>query len=70
MEINIARLVELRQDRGWGQRELAAAVGMSVRTIEKYELEGPQGRRPSPAAFARLAAALGVEPQELRATAE
>ena len=52
-----ATLVELRHNRHVTQDELAAMVGVELRTLQRWE-EGTQ--RPGPAMSRKLAGALGV----------
>lgn len=57
-------LREARVRRGWSQEQLAAASGVSVRTIQRIE----GGRPPGRATTTALAGALGVEPAEVAGT--
>jgi transcriptional regulator with XRE-family HTH domain len=62
MEVNVARLRELRRRRVLSMRELEEKAGVSYNTIWRLEnnLTGAQ-----PRTIRKLAAALGVEPEEL-----
>ena len=62
MEVDVARLRELRQARVLSMRELEEASGVSYNTIWRLE-NGKTGAQPR--TIRRLAAALGVEPSEL-----
>ena len=59
-----ATLVELRYDRHVTQDELAAMVGVEMRTIQRWE-EGTQ--RPGPAMSRKLAGALAVSIEKVLA---
>ncbi len=62
MEVNGARLRQLRRERAWSQRDLARHSGVSQDTITRLET----GQRDAqPRTMRRLAEALGVEPREL-----
>jgi len=52
----------LRERRALSQRELAALAGLSVTTVNRIE-NGQQ--KPMPRTIRKLAAALGVTPEEL-----
>lgn len=56
------RVREIRIRRGWSQEQLAEISGLSVRTVQRIERGGHAGL----ASVQRLAAALGVEVEELR----
>jgi transcriptional regulator with XRE-family HTH domain len=62
MEVNVARLKELRQLRAMSQEELSTESGVGRATISRLERgeTGAQGRT-----LRRLAAALGVGVEEL-----
>ena len=62
MEVNVAKLKELRRRRVLTLRELEEESGVSYNTIWRIE-NGYREARPS--TIRKLAAALGVEPQEL-----
>ena len=62
MEVNVAKLKELRQRRVLTLRELEAESGVSYNTIWRLE-NGYTDARPS--TIRKLAAALGVEASEL-----
>jgi transcriptional regulator with XRE-family HTH domain len=55
------RIGDLRRDRGWTQQQLADAVGVSVRTLQSWEIDQ---REPGWRHFLHLALALGREPAE------
>jgi transcriptional regulator with XRE-family HTH domain len=63
MEVNGMKLRELREDRTLSARELADLAGVHYNTI--LRLENNQGGA-QPRTLRKLAAALGVEPRELR----
>ena len=62
MEVNVARLRELRRQRVLSMRELEERSGVSYNTIWRLE-NGYTDARPS--TIRKLAAALDVEPEEL-----
>lgn len=62
MEVNVAKLKELRQRRVLTLRELEEKSGVSYNTIWRLE-NGHTDARPS--TIRKLASALGVEPEEL-----
>jgi transcriptional regulator with XRE-family HTH domain len=62
MEVNMARLRELRRTRVLSMRELEELSGVSYNTIWRLET-GRTGAQPR--TIRRIAAALGVEPAEL-----
>ncbi len=62
MEVNVARLRELRRTRVLSMRELEELSGVSYNTIWRLET-GRTGAQPR--TIRRIAAALGVEPAEL-----
>lgn len=57
-----ATIRRLRGERGWRQRDLAEAAGLSIRTIETLEARGHRGRIVT---YGRIATALGVTLAEL-----
>lgn len=57
-----ARLRRARLERGLTQKDLAARVGVDWRQVQRWE---DDGRRPRPAALARLAQALEVSTADL-----
>ena len=63
MEIDRVRLKELREDRAYSARELAELAGVNYRTVLRIE-HGQENVQPR--TLRKLAAALGVEPRELR----
>lgn len=67
--LNGNRIRELRQKKGWIQRELAEAVGIAQPQISDLELTGriPFGHRDLPA---RLASVLGTTTADLRSRAK
>jgi transcriptional regulator with XRE-family HTH domain len=62
MEVNVARLRELRRQRVLSMRELEERSGVSYNTIWRLE-NGLTGAQPR--TIRRLAEVLGVEPVEL-----
>ena len=60
---NGARIRQLRQARNWGQRDLAEAVCVSLRTIWNIE----QGKPTRSQNLKAIAKALGIDPLCLRA---
>lgn len=56
-----AKLRQLRISRGWTAKQLAAKVGRSPSRIRSYETR----HTPPPVIAARIAAALGVDPDQL-----
>ena len=62
MEVDVARLRELRRTRVLSMRELEELSGVSYNTIWRLET-GRTGAQPR--TIRRIAAALGVEPAEL-----
>jgi len=62
MEVNVAKLRELRRRRVLTLRELEQESGVSYNTIWRLE-NGYTAARPS--TIRKLAATLGVEPEEL-----
>jgi transcriptional regulator with XRE-family HTH domain len=63
MNIDPAKLVALRKERGWSQEKLAAICGISERTIQRVEREGLTSLDTKMA----LASALGIAPSDLQA---
>ncbi len=61
MQIDSARLKQLRQQRAWSQEHLAALTGLSVRTIQRLETNGAAAHESRLA----LAAAFGLDPADL-----
>ena len=57
----MTRLVRLRHERGWSQRELAAIVDKTQGAVSEWERNG---RIPHPRTRVRLAAIFNVEPVE------
>ena len=64
MEVNGVKLRELREDAALSVRELAEAAGVHHHTIIRLENERGGAH---PRTLRKLAAALGVEPRDLRA---
>jgi transcriptional regulator with XRE-family HTH domain len=62
MEVKVAKLKELRQRRVLTLRELEEESGVSYNTIWRLENGYTEAR---PSTIRKLAAALGVEPEEL-----
>ena len=62
MEVNVAKLKELRQRRVLTLRELEEESGVSYNTIWRLENGHTEAR---PSTIRKLAAALRVEPEEL-----
>ncbi len=56
------RIRDLREARGWGQREFARKVGVSQPAVAFWELseDHPDGTRPSPANLYKVAKLFGV----------
>jgi transcriptional regulator with XRE-family HTH domain len=63
MEVDAVKLRELREDKTLSARELAEAAGVHYHTV--LRLENNKGEA-HPKTIRKLAAALGVEPRELR----
>ncbi len=61
MQIDPARLKQLREQRAWSQEHLAALSGLSVRTIQRLETSGAASHESRLA----LAAAFGLDPADL-----
>lgn len=59
------KVKRIREDLSLSQRELAKEAGVSPATILKIERGGVES--PHPSTLRKLAAALGVEPRDLRA---
>jgi transcriptional regulator with XRE-family HTH domain len=68
MEVNVAKLKELRRRRALSLRELEAKSGVSYATV--WRLESGRARQAHPRTIRRLARALGVDNVELLATTE
>jgi transcriptional regulator with XRE-family HTH domain len=62
MEVDGAKLRELRERRILSQRELARHAGLTQSTVWRLERRGGE---PHPATVRKLASALGVGPEEL-----
>lgn len=62
MEVDSVKLQHLRKERVFSQRELARLAGLTHATVWKLE-NGPAEAHPR--TIRKLAATLGVEPQEL-----
>ena len=61
MEVNVAKLKQLRIDEGLSQRALAQRAGLSHTSIWKIE----RGGGANPATLKKLADVLGVRPTDL-----
>lgn len=62
MEVNVARLQELRRNKVLSQRELARSAGLTHATVWRLE-NGFESAQPK--TIRKLAGVLGVEPKEL-----
>ena len=62
MEINKSNIIDMRKTQGWSQEDLAAASGLSVRTIQRLESQGTGSLDSAKA----VAAAFDVELDVLR----
>jgi transcriptional regulator with XRE-family HTH domain len=62
MEVDVARLKQLREENVLSQRELARMAGLSQMTVWRLENGFPEAH---PATIRKLGGALGVEPKEL-----
>lgn len=63
MELDTKKLRALREERVLSLRDLEELSGVSYNTI--YRLEAGRHKQAHPRTIRKLAAALGVEPQEL-----
>jgi DNA-binding XRE family transcriptional regulator len=63
MKLNSERLRSLREAKGWAQDQLAAAAGVSLRTVQRAEGDGSASRETKVC----LAAALGIPHMDLEA---
>jgi transcriptional regulator with XRE-family HTH domain len=63
MEVDVAKLKELRQRRALSLRELEDESGVSYATV--WRLESGRAKRAHPRTIRRLARALGVDTDEL-----
>lgn len=63
MQVNSARVRQLREGKAWSQEHLANCAAVSLRTVQRVEAEGGGSHETVMA----LASALGVTPAELRA---
>lgn len=61
MQVNSARVRQLRESKAWSQEHLASCAGVSLRTVQRMEAEG----RGSHETVMALASALGVTPADL-----
>ena len=61
MQIDSARIKQLREQRAWSQEHLAAISGLSIRTIQRLETSGAASHESRLA----LAAAFGLDPADL-----
>jgi HTH-type transcriptional regulator, competence development regulator len=67
MEVDGVKLRELRLDRAYSAQDLAKLAGVNYRTILRLEHGQSEAQ---PRTLRKLAAALGVEPRELRQRSE
>lgn len=63
MQLDSARVRQLREGKAWSQEHLANCAGISLRTVQRVEAEGSGSHETAMA----LASALGVIPADLRA---
>ena len=63
LKIDATKIKALRAERSWSQEHLAAASGLSLRTVQRMETEG----NASAESRLALAATFGVDPTELLA---
>ncbi len=56
------RIVQLRKQKNWNQKELAEKLGISARQLVRWELDQVE---PRPSSIKKVAAALDVTPEEL-----
>lgn len=63
MQVNSARVRQLRESKAWSQEQLANCAGVSLRTVQRVEAEGSGSHETVMA----LASALGVKPADLKA---
>jgi transcriptional regulator with XRE-family HTH domain len=63
VEVNVEKLKELRRRKVLTLRELEAVSGVSYATV--WRLESGRATDARPSTIRKLAAALGVEPEEL-----
>ena len=61
MEVDVDRLINLREERVLSQRELARMAGLTHTTVWRLE----HGREARPGTIRKVAGVLGVEPREL-----
>jgi transcriptional regulator with XRE-family HTH domain len=62
-QVNIQRLLGLREARGWSQEHLAEVAGISLRTVQRMEA----GRPVSANAFQAVSSAFDTQVSELLA---
>jgi transcriptional regulator with XRE-family HTH domain len=62
MEVDVEKLIRLREDQVLSQRDLARMAGLSQGTVWRLENGFPKAY---PSTIRKLAEALGVEPREL-----
>jgi transcriptional regulator with XRE-family HTH domain len=55
------KLLELKDKKGWSEKELAKRAGVSWGAVHSYLQQGKSRRLPSVAVFVALARALGVK---------
>ena len=67
VDIDPAKLREIRQNRGLSRSKLAGQIGRATDTVAKYEAADPRyRRRPKEDVFARMCKVLRVRPSELK----
>jgi transcriptional regulator with XRE-family HTH domain len=62
VKVNGAKIRKLREERGYERKEFALLIGISANRVYKIEKASNQTR---PLTLRRIAAVLGVSPQEL-----
>ncbi len=62
VKVNGSFIRELREKQGWERKEFAALIGVSANRVYKIEVQAQTTR---PLTLRRMAAVLGVSPQEL-----
>ena len=62
MELDVEKLIRLREDRVLSQRELARMANLAYGTVWRIENGFPEARTST---IRKIAGALGVEPREL-----
>ena len=56
------RIIQLRKQKNWNQKELAERLGISARQLVRWELDQVE---PRPKSIEKVASVLGVTPEEL-----